>query len=104
VYASLENPRIESADRISFDILWCPHQDHYSAFDCRIQRYLVQGMLDALFETGWVSPGWQVKFTCTIPAGAKVCNFVLWRASEQEQAEWEMYTRRLEQRALSDSK
>ena len=100
VYASLEDPRIESDDRISFDITWCPHQDHYSAFDCRIQRYLVQGMLDALFETGWVRPGWQVKFTCTIPAGAKVCTFVFWRASDQEQAEWEIYTKKLEQRAL----
>jgi hypothetical protein len=100
VYASLENPRIEGDDRVSFDILWCPHQDHYSAFDCRVQRYLVQGMLDALFETGWVSPGWQVKFTCTIPAGAKVCTFVLWKASGQEQDEWELYTKKLEQRAL----
>jgi hypothetical protein len=59
-------------------------------------------MLDALFETGWISPGWQVKFTCTIPAGAKVCTFVLWRATGQEQAEWESYTRRLEQKALKD--
>ena len=103
VYASLEDPRIDSDDRISFDIVWCPHQDHYSAFDCRIQRYLVQGMLDALFETGWVSPGWQVKFTCTIPAGAKVCNFVFWCASGQEQAEWEMYTLKLEQKAIKQT-
>jgi hypothetical protein len=103
VYASLEDPRIESADSISFDIIWCPHQDHYSAFDCRIQRYLVQGMLDALFETGWTGPGWQVKFTCTIPAGASVCTFVFWRASSQEQAEWENYTKKLEQRALRQS-
>ncbi len=101
-YASLEEPRIDSPDRISFDITWCPHQDHYSAFDCRVQRYLVQGMLDAMMDSGWVSKDWQVKFTCTIPAGAKVCTFVLWRASAQEKAEWEMYTRRLEQRALKE--
>ena len=54
-YASLEEPRIESEERISFDITWCPHQDHYSAFDCRVQRYMVQGMLDALFDMGWIS-------------------------------------------------
>ena len=103
-YASLEEPRIEGEDRISFDITWCPHQDHYSAFDCRVQRYLVQGMLDALLETGWISPDWQVKFTCTIPAGAKVCNFVFWKASGKEKAEWELYTGKLEQRALKESR
>ncbi len=103
VYASLEEPRIDADDRISFDIIWCPHQDHYSAFDCRVQRYLVQGMLDAFFETGWISGDWQVKFTCTIPAGAKVCTFILWKADGLEKAEWELYTRKLEQRALKES-
>jgi hypothetical protein len=102
-YASTENPRIDTEDKISFDITWCPHQDHYSAFDCRVQRYLVQGMLDAMQDIGWISPDWQVKFTCTIPAGADVCTFVLWRASGQEKADWELYTRRLEDRALKDS-
>jgi hypothetical protein len=104
VYASLEEPRIDADDRISFDIIWCPHQDHYSAFDCRVQRYLVQGMLDAFFETGWIGEGWQVKFTCTIPAGAKVCTFILWKAGGLEKAEWELYTRKLEQRALKESR
>lgn len=99
-YASLEEPRIEGDDRISFDITWCPHQDHYSAFDCRVQRYMVQGMLDALFDMGWISKDWQVKFTCTIPAGAKVCNFVFWKASGEEKTAWELYTGKLEQRAL----
>jgi len=102
-YASLEKPRIDSPDRVSFDIIWCPHQDHYSAFDCRVQRYLVQGMLDAMMDSGWVSKDWQVKFTCTIPAGAEVCTFVFWRASGQEKADWEMHTKRLEQRALKES-
>lgn len=100
-YASLEEPRIEGKDRISFDITWCPHQDHYSAFDCRVQRYMVQGMLDALFDTGWISRDWQVKFTCTIPAGAKVCNFIFWKASAEEKTEWEQYTSKLEKRALN---
>src|SRR3954447_20721583 len=30
-YASLEAPRIDSPDMATFDILWCPHQDHYGA-------------------------------------------------------------------------
>src|SRR5512140_1824367 len=49
-YASLEAPRLDGAGRASFDILWCPHQDHYGPFDCRVQRYFVQGMLDAARE------------------------------------------------------
>jgi hypothetical protein len=65
---------------------------------------MVQGMLDALMETGWISPGWQVKFTCTIPSGARVCNFVFWRASDDEKADWELYSRKLERRALKESR
>lgn len=103
-YASLEEPRIDSDDKVSFDIIWCPHQDHYSAFDCRVQRYLVQGMLEAFSETGWISRDWQVKFTCTIPSGSPVCNFVLWKSTPQEKAEWEMYTAKLEQKALKQSR
>ena len=51
-YASLEAPHIDGADRVTFDIVWCPHQDHYGAFDCRVQRYFVQGMIDAAREFG----------------------------------------------------
>jgi hypothetical protein len=64
---------------------------------------MVQGMLDALFETGWIGPDWQVKFTCTIPSGGKVCNFVFWKATGEEKAEWELYTAKLEQKALKNS-
>lgn len=102
VYASLEAPRIDSPDQVSFDILWCPHQDHYRAFDCRVQRYLVQGMLDALEETGLVQD-FQLRFDCTIPAGARTCHFTIWRGSEEEKAAWENYTRQLEEKALSKS-
>src|SRR5882672_2963408 len=57
-YASLEAPRIDDAGTVSFDILWCPHQDHYKAFDCRIQRYFVRGMMDAA-EALFTAHGWQ---------------------------------------------
>lgn len=99
VYASLEDPKIDGPDQISFDILWCPHQDHYQAFDCRVQRYLVQGMLDAMQEAG-LAPGFQVRFDCTIPAGASTCHFTLWRVTEAEGQAWERYTRQLEEKAL----
>jgi hypothetical protein len=99
VYASLEAPRIDGPDQVSFDILWCPHQDHYRAFDCRVQRYLVQGMVEALEETG-LTKGFQVRFDCTIPAGAETCHFTLWRGSAEEKKAWEEYTRQIEEKAL----
>jgi hypothetical protein len=99
VYASLEAPQIDSEGQVSFDILWCPHQDHYQAFDCRVQRYFVQGMLDALTEFG-AAQGFQVRFDSTIPAGAPTCHFTIWRGSEEERQAWGGYTRALEQKAL----
>jgi len=100
VYASLEAPQIESPDQVSFDILWCPHQDHYRAFDCRVQRYLVQGMLEALEETG-LANDFQIRFDCTIPSGAATCHFTLWRGSADGKKAWEEYTRQLETKALA---
>jgi hypothetical protein len=99
VYASLEDPRIDADDKVTFDILWCPHQDHYKAFDCRVQRYFVQGILDAARDFAGKF-GFQVRFDSTIPAGADTCHFTLWRGTDEEKAEWERYTAELEQRAL----
>ena len=98
-YASLEEPTIDRDEQVSFHITWCPHQDHYSAFDCRVQRYLVQGMLDAVREQEWFR-SWQVRFTQTIPAGADTCRFTIWRGSEEEKSAWAEYTRQLEVQAL----
>jgi hypothetical protein len=49
-WTSIEDPIIENKDKCSFDILWCPLQDVYSAFDCRVQRYLVQGIINYFRE------------------------------------------------------
>ncbi|MFH1149382.1 MAG: hypothetical protein V1748_02795 [Actinomycetota bacterium] len=102
-YASLEDPVIDSEDKVSFDIIWCPHQDEYSAFDCRVQRYFVQGMLDAARESGWLEE-WQVRFTETIPAGAEKCHFELWRGTEEDWSSWEKYSAWLERKALEIAK
>lgn len=99
-YASLEAPKIDDAGKVSFDILWCPHQDHYKAFDCRIQRYFVRGMIQAAQEHA-LGKGWQVRFDSTIPAGAKTCHFTLWNASDEEAAAWNQYTQLLEAKALT---
>jgi len=99
IYASPEDPRIDSEDRCSFDILWCPHQDSYKAFDCRAQRYLVQGMIEACREK---FPGmdFHVAVRSTIPAGASTCLFEVWRKKPGEPDEWEKYSDDLAKRAL----
>jgi len=99
VYASPEAPRIEDADRCSFDILWCPHQDSYRAFDCRVQRYLVQGMIEAAREK---FPGmdFNIKVKATIPAGSKVCTFQIYRKRPGEPDDWEMDSGALAKKAL----
>jgi hypothetical protein len=98
-YASLEAPRIDDDGKATFDILWCPHQDHYGAFDCRVQRYLVQGMIDAAQEHCGRF-GFAVKFDTTIPSGAPTCHFTMWKPTDAERAEWDHTTRLIEAKAL----
>ena len=102
-YASLEDPKIDSDDQVSFDILWCPHQDHYQAFDCRVQRYFVQGMIEAMREFG-SDRGFDVRFDSTIPAGAQTCHFSMWRTGTGENAAWQDYTVQLNTKALEIAK
>jgi hypothetical protein len=101
-YASLEAPRIDSADKATFDILWCPHQDHYGAFDCRVQRYFVQGMLDAAREIGrFEGGGFEVRFDSTIPSGSSTCHFTMWRGDAEEEGAWKQMTDLIEKKALA---
>lgn len=98
-YASLEDPKINAEGQASFHILWCPHQDHYEAFDCRVQRYFVQGMIDAAQDHA-ERVGFQVRFDYTIPAGAETCHFTMWQATDEERERWELLTEKLERKAL----
>jgi len=102
IYASPELPRIEDSDHCSFDILWCPHQDSYRAFDCRVQRYLVQGMIEACRER-FTDADFQVRFLTTIPSGAPTCRFEVWRKKPGEPDEWEKYSGELARKALEKS-
>lgn len=100
VYASLEEPTIDAEDRVSFHITYCPHQDTYKKFDCRVQRYFVAGMIDALKEQR-PEVDWQVHFTQTIPAGAKTCHFELWQSDDERASAWNAYTKLLDEKALA---
>jgi hypothetical protein len=99
LYASLEKPRIVSEDRCEFDILWCPHQDRYTAFDCRVQRYFVEGMIEAMENhgkgrfTAWVEE--------LIPRGGECCHFVIQRLKDVEDRNpWHAYSDHLGRRAF----
>ncbi len=99
IYASPEEPRIDGSESCSFDILWCPHQESYRAFDCRVQRYLVQGMIDAVRER-FPEMDFQVSVKKTIPAGSPVCTFEIRRKRPGESDDWELYSTSLAKKAI----
>lgn len=102
LWTSIEKPEIVSGDEAMFDILWCPHQDIYGPFDCRVQRYLVEGILRFLREKGGVN--FDVKFEQIIPAGAETCRFRIWKKAEKGEYEWEKYSKQLAEKALERAK
>jgi len=103
LYASLEKPWITSESRCEFDILWCPHQDIYTAFDCRVQRYFVEGMLEALEANGIGRAIPMVEKL--IPRGADCCHFVVDRVeADATKNPWHTYSEQLAKRALEKSK
>ncbi len=99
-WTSIEDPCIDKEDQCSFDIVWCPLQDVYKAFDCRVQRYLVQGIMNAFRDSGILKSDYQIEFKSTIPAGANTCYFVITKKKPNEQDKWESYSKDLEKKAL----
>lgn len=98
-YASIEAPKVEG-EIASFDIHYCPHEDVYGAFDCRVQRYFVEGMIAAARRTFGDSV-FDVSFATTIPSGSHTCHFDMFprQATEGNDA-WNDYSERLADRAL----
>ena len=97
-YASIENPNVEQ-DRADFDIHYCPHEDVYGAFDCRVQRYFVQGMIAAA-RRRFGSAMFDVSFSSTIPSGSHVCHFDLFPKEDGAPDAWDAYSERLRDKAL----
>lgn len=97
IWTSIEKPEILSDEEAIFDILWCPHQDIFKPFDCRCQRYLVEGVLRFLREK--LDINFDLEFQWIIPAGAETCRFRIWKNKGGE-GQWEKYSKILEERAL----
>jgi hypothetical protein len=99
VWASPEIPRVVSDTECTCDILWCPHQDHYRPFDCRVQRYIVQGLLEAFQEKTGIAA--DARFTQIIPKSAQTCRFeIRLLPPGEKEREWTKYSSTLEERAL----
>jgi hypothetical protein len=98
-YASIEKPRVGDEDA-DFDIHYCPHEDIYGAFDCRVQRYYVEGMIDAA-RRAFGSSMFDVRFTSTIPSGSSVCHFDMFAKPDETKDEWNEYSEGLRRRALN---
>ena len=96
-----EAPAVDAeAGTASFDIHYCPHEDVYGAFDCRVQRYFVEGMI-AAGRRRFGRSMFDVRFTSTIPSGSRVCHFDMFPKSDQTSDAWNEYSERLRERALS---
>lgn len=101
-YASLETAEVVSEDIARFHIDWCPHQDHYGPMDCRVQRYFVQGMIEAgreFAEKHGHERVFDVAFRTTIPSGAETCLFEI-RCDTGHGEQWAEYTHKMEEKAL----
>lgn len=96
-YASIEAPTVDG-DSAAFEIHYCPHEDVYGAFDCRVQRYLVEGMLDGARRL-FGDNGFDVAFATTIPSGHATCHFDIFRKNDTDA--WRDYSERLRARALA---
>ena len=101
-YASLETPQLEKAGA-SFHIDYCPHQDMYGAMDCRVQRYFVQGMIDAARDFSRAQGRddiYDVMFKTTIPNGYETCFFMIEKGDAASAERWARYTEVLEKKNL----
>ena len=98
IWASPEIPKILGDSVCICDVLWCPHQDHYRPFDCRVQRYIVQGLLEAFQEKTGIAV--DARFTQIIPKGAETCRFEVRILPPGESRKWTQYSSQLAERAL----
>jgi len=97
IYASPDVQKIISDKECEFDILWCPHQDIYTARDCRIQRYIVEGILDS-----FNAKDYNIEVTKLIPMGDDTCRFRIRKKEEGEEDTWKARSRFLAEREIRE--
>ena len=106
LYASIEEYFVDKdSEKGGCVIHYCPHQDIYQKFDCRVQRFFVEGMGKAAEEI-WPSNGlWDSYFRYSIPQGNKTCLFEFERRKTGNTGNpWSEYTDELLNKALRQQK
>ena len=99
LYASIEEAFIGSEDEAGFHILYCPHQDIYRPFDCRVQRYFVEGVMQAARDLWEQRGNFDAFFRYSIPQGYDTCLFEM-KPREGDEDPWRQYSEELQRHAL----
>jgi len=90
---------VKNEREAGFRILYCPHQDVYKPFDCRVQKYFVEGIIEAVGELWKERANFSAYFRHAIPQGYETCLFEF-ALREGEEEPWRAYTDELQRRAL----
>lgn len=101
--ASIEEAFVKSEDEAGCHISYCPFQDVYRPFDCRVQRYFVEGVIQAARELWGDRGNFDAFFRYSIPQGHETCLFEL-KTREGEADSWRQYSEELQRRALEHVK
>jgi hypothetical protein len=99
LYASIEDYFVNSPEDGGCQILYCPHQDTYKPFDCRIQRYFAEGIGQAAMEIWPDRKRFDSYFRQSIPQGCETCLFEFHVSKDKDDA-WKKYTDELQDKAL----
>ena len=99
LYCSIEEAFVKNDDEAGFHILYCPHQDVYRPFDCRVQRYFVEGITQAARELWGDRGNFDAFFRYSIPQGHETCLFEM-KTRKGEADPWRQYSEELQRRAL----
>jgi hypothetical protein len=103
LYCSIEEAYIKNEEEGGCYILYCPHQDVYKPFECRVQRYFVEGVLQGAREMWGDRADFDVFFRRSIPQGYESCLFEF-KPKKGKEDPWRQYSEDLQRRALKHVK
>ena len=99
--ASIEESSIDSPDECSFHIHYCPYEAYFGKFDCRINRYLFEGMLEVAHERlGLDGCRYDMLFDYSVQQGRASCHFRISRQLPGAPDSWREYSDLLQRNAL----
>lgn len=100
VFCSVEEPSVAGPDDCSFHIIYCPYEDYYGKFDCRINRYFVEGILEVA-EERMGHDKLHLIFDYSMQQGRPTCHFHTVRKQAGDPDYWREYGEQLQAKALA---